>query len=122
MRGEKIMAGPTKKKQVREEKNDEQSAFDSALNSEYKTITPMVDAAFARFHHPFKGISIHCSTDSDKFMDTFAEFCQKGLAKKMVSELSAYAVAYDSRWSEILDRAAKHSNINIADYLEEKKV
>lgn len=115
------MAGPTKKKQAREEKNDEQSAFDSALNSEYKTITPMVDAAFARFHHPFKGISIHCATDSQKFLDTFAEFCEKGLTKKMVSELYEYSVAYDSRWTEVLDRASKHANISIADYLEEKK-
>jgi len=119
--GEKVMAGPTKKKQAREEKNDEQTSFASALNSEYNTITPMMDAAFARFHHPFKGISIHCATDSKKFLDTFSEFCEKGLAKKLVSELSAYAVAYDSRWSEVLNRAAKHANINIADYLEEKK-
>lgn len=111
------MAGPTKKKQAREEKSDEQSAFVSAANSEYNTITPMVDAAFARFHHPFKGISIHCATDSDKFMDTFAEFCRKGLAKKMVSELSEYAVRYDARWNDVLGKAADRAQINLSEYL-----
>lgn len=111
------MAGPTKKKQNREEKNDEQSAFSSAANSDYNTITPMVDAAFARFHHPFQGISIHCATNSDKFMDTFAEFCEKGLAKKMVSELSEYAVRYDARWNDVLGKAAERAKIDLSDYL-----
>lgn len=116
------MAGPPKKKQAREEKNDEQSAFSSAAHSEYSTITPMLDAAYARFHHPFKGLSIHCATDSDKFTDTFTEFCEKGLARKMVRELCDYADRYDPRWRSVLDRAAKKANIDVADYLTEKKI
>jgi len=111
------MAGPKKKTQSREEKNDEQTAFSAASNSEYNTITPMLNAAFARFHHPFKGVSIHCATDSQVFMDTFSEFCEKGLANKMVSELTEYADRYDARWREVLRRAANHSGIHVSDDL-----
>ena len=115
------MAGPAKKKQAREDKNDEQSAFSSAANSEYSTIMPMVEAAFARFHHPFKGISIHCATNSETFMNTFDEFCKKGLAKKMVSELSEYSVRYDARWNDVLEKAADHAKLNLAEYLPRDK-
>jgi len=115
------MAGPSKKKQKREEKNDEETAFASAKYSEYCTITPMANAAFARFHHPFKLVDIHCATDSDKFADTFAEFCEKGLARKMVGELSDYADRLDERWRQVLERVATRTNMDIAEYLSEDK-
>lgn len=116
------MAGPSKKKQKREEKNDEQTAFASASTSPYSTITPMKDAAFARFHHPFLLKDIHCATDSDKFADTFAQFCEKGLAKKMVLELSDYADRFDERWRQVLEGAASRANINIEEYLSQRSV
>lgn len=97
------MAGPQKKKQQREEKTDEQSAFDAASNSPYKTITPMVDAEYVRFHHPHKGISIHCSTKSQAFLDIFSEFCSKGLGPKMFSELRYFAETYDAKWNDVID-------------------
>lgn len=100
------MAGPQKKKQKREEKNDEMSSFVAAANSQYKTITPMVDAEYCRFHHPHKGISIHCSTKSQQFAEIFAEFCSKGLGPKMFSELRNFADSYDPKWNEVISRVA----------------
>lgn len=107
------MAGPNKKKQDRVEKNDEQTAFSFASNSEYKVMTPMLDAEFVRFHHPFKAIDIHCSTKSTLFADTFKEFCEKGLEKKLVNELREFAEKYDPKWEAVLTRAAEHAGINL---------
>jgi len=102
------MAGPPKKKQAHEQKNDEQSAFQSASNSQYSTMVPMIDAAYVRFHHPHKMTDIHCATDSPLFLATFKEFCEKGLRKKMVSELEYFAENYDEKWRQVLDRAVEH--------------
>lgn len=99
------MAGPQKKKQKREEKNDEMSSFATAANSQYNTITPMVDAEYCRFHHPHKGISIHCSTKSEQFHALFAEFGEKGLREKMIAELRRYAETIDPKWNGVLDEA-----------------
>lgn len=111
------MAGPTKKKQQREEKNDEQSAFSAAANSQYNTITPMIDAEYCRFHHPHKGVSIHCSTKSEQFHALFAEFAEKGLRDKMIAELRRYAETIDARWNGVLEEALaradqKESSLN----------
>jgi len=99
------MSGPTKKKQQRVEKNDEETAFIAASNSLYNTMMPMHEARFVRFHHPHKAIDIHCATDSQTFTDTFGEFCAKGLKDKLVSEMRYFADHYDPRWNEVLDRA-----------------
>lgn len=96
------MAGPTKKKQQREEKTDEQSAFITASNSIYNTLTPMMGAEHVRFHHPHKGISIHCPTGSDEFFELFSEFASKGLREKMMSELECFAETIDPKWSDVL--------------------
>ena len=105
------MAGPAKKKQQREEKTDEQSAFVAASNSQYNTLTPMRDAEYVRFHHPHKGISIHCSTRSEKFYELFAEFSEKGLGEKMISELNHFADAIDPKWNAVRDEVlARRTN------------
>lgn len=96
------MAGPTKKKQQREEKTDEQSAFIAASNSNYNTLTPMMDAEYVRFHHPHKGISIHCSTRSEQFFELFSEFSSKGLGEKMFAELERFAETIDPKWSDVI--------------------
>lgn len=108
------MSGPTKKKQQRVEKNDEETAFIAASNSLYNTMMPMHEARFVRFHHPHKAIDIHCATDSQTFLDTFKEFCEKGLEKKLVRELREFADKYDRKWEAVLARAAEHAGIDLS--------
>lgn len=108
------MAGPTKRKKQREEKTDEQSAFAAASNSIYNTCVPMLDAEYIRIHNPYTHDDVHCATNSQIFLDTFKEFCEKGLQKKMVKELREFADKYDPKWNAVLKRAAEHVGIDLA--------
>lgn len=108
------MSGPTKRKQQREEKTDEQSAFIAASNSVYNTCVPMLNAEHIRIHNPYTHDDIHCSTNSQTFLDTFKEFCEKGLEKKLVRELREFADKYDRKWEAVLARAAEHAGIDLS--------
>lgn len=102
------MAGPPKRKQLREEKNSEEIAFSNAANSVYSICVPMKNAEFIRFKHPYAANDIHTSTSSDKFLETFKEFSDKGLHNKMCRELAHFGETIDPRWFSVLDKAQKH--------------
>jgi hypothetical protein len=102
------MAGPPKKKQVREVKNSEEIAFSAAANSVYNVCIPMADAEFIRFKHPYAASDIHTSTKSPKFFETFKEFSDKGLFDKLCMELTIFGGTIDHRWLDVLDKAKQY--------------
>jgi len=102
------MAGPPKKKQVREVKNSEEIAFASAANSVYNICIPMLNAERIRMKHPYSLYDIHVSTNSPKFFETFKEFSDKGLFDKLSLELSKFGETIDPKWFEVLDKAKQY--------------
>lgn len=102
------MAGPLKRKQLREEKNSEEIAFSNAANSVYSICVPMKNAEFIRFKHPYAASDIHTSTSSVVFFETFKSFAEKGLLNKMSRELTHFGETIDPRWFSVLEKAKKH--------------
>mgnify|MGYP003345134256 FL=1 len=96
------MAGPTKKKQQREERTDEEALISRASSSQYNVMMPMVDAAYVRLRHPVLKVDLHMSTKSDSCKVVFEELCAKGLREKLVGELRYFAEHYDPKWNDIL--------------------
>lgn len=99
------MAGPQKKKSTQEQKTTEEQAFQSAANSEYNILTPMLNAEYVRIKHPFSNNDIHTSTKSEKFFQVFKEFSEKGLAEKLESEMTAFGNQIDPKWLIVLAEA-----------------
>lgn len=99
------MAGPKNKKSTEEKKTTEEQAFQSAANSTSNIFMPMINAEYVRIRHPFSNNDIHTSTSSDKFFQTFKEFCDKGLANKLEAELTTFGNEIDKKWLEVLEKA-----------------
>lgn len=91
-----------KKKYSEEQKTTEESAFLAEKNSSYNTITPMLNAEYARIRHPFLKKYFHCKTNSVEFLNLFNELSQKGLGEKLERELVYFAEHYDRRWADVL--------------------
>lgn len=109
------MAGaPPKKKVIREEKNSEEIAFNTAKHSEYNTCTPMLDAEFIRMTHPFTRKDLHFSTKSREFFETFKEFSDKGLGDRLFMELTYFGANIDEKWFDVLHEAKIYCGNEIA--------
>lgn len=104
------MAGPPKKKQVREEKDSEESAFFAAANSDRNICIPMLNAEYIRIRHPFGKSDLHAKTDSSEFFITYKEFCEKGLREKLVREFNSFADLLDPKWELVLAEAEKFTD------------
>lgn len=99
------MAGPPKKKQVREVKDTEETLLTAAINSEYNTCTPMLNAEFIRIRHPLKRVDIHLSTKSPEFFSTFKELCDRGMENRLFAEFMGFGANIDEKWYEVLENA-----------------
>lgn len=109
------MAGaPPKKKVIREEKNSEEIAFNTAKHSEYNTCTPMLNAEFIRMTHPFTRQDLHFSTKSKEFFATFKEFSDKGLGDRLFMELTYFGANIDEKWFDVLHEAKTYCGTEIA--------
>lgn len=109
------MAGaPPKKKVVREEKNSEEIAFNTAKHSEYNTCTPMLDAAYIRITHPFTRKDMHLSTKSPEFFATFKELSDKGLGDRLFMELTQFGANIDNKWFDVLHDAKTYCEQELA--------
>lgn len=106
------MAGPPKKKQLREEKNSEELAFFTEAHSDRNICVPMLNAEYIRIRHPFGKNDLHTRTDSAEFFATYKEFCEKGLRVKLAKEFEFFANSYDPKWSAVFANAEFFCNSN----------
>lgn len=110
------MAGAPKKYKaaVVDDRKPEEIAIQSAINSAYNVIVPMVDAKYAYIKHPILQKTLHFSTDSDGFFSTILELSQKGLREKLRSEITNFAENIDIKWFDVLERLNLTENQNTA--------
>lgn len=89
------------KVQQKETRSNEEIAIESAKNSSYNLMMPMIDAAHVRVRNPITGKDPHFSTSDDSFFSLLAEFSSKGLQSKIESEFIFFSQNYNPLWVEV---------------------
>jgi len=87
---------------AKDTRSSEEIAIQSAINSSYHCMHPMVDAAYVRLKNPVDGRDYHFSTDDPKFLAMLWELSQKGMEQKIMSDLQYFADNYDSKWNTVI--------------------
>lgn len=92
-----------KKTAVKDTRSSEEIAIQSAINSSYHCMHPMVDAAYVRLKNPIDGRDHHFSTTSPDFLEMLWQLSQKGMKEKIISDLQHFANYYDQKWYNIIN-------------------
>lgn len=98
------MAGPPKKKQIREEKTNTETIVAAAVNSPYNTFTPLYDAKNIRVSDPITRRDAVFATNSDALVACFAQLCSIGMKEKLINELDFFSKTINPAWSDVRDR------------------
>lgn len=93
----------TKKTAVKDTRSPEEIAIQSAINSSYHCMHPMVDAAYVRLKNPLDGSDYHFSTTDPKFLEMLWILSEKGMKEKILKDLQHFANAYDPKWNKVID-------------------
>lgn len=93
----------TKKTTIKETRSPEEIAIQSAINSSYHCMHPMVDAAYTRLKNPLDGNDYHFATDDPAFLEMLWQLSQKGMQEKIIKDLQYFADNYDQKWNKVLD-------------------
>ena len=97
------MSGPVKKKAVViDKRSPEEIAIQSAMNSNYNVIVPLMNAEYAYIKNPVTQKTVHMGTKSEAFFEMFIELCEKGLKDKLRAEISSFAEEIDEKWAQVL--------------------
>ena len=97
------LKGTQKKAAVKETRTAEEIAIQSAANSQYHCMHPMVDAAYARLKNPIDGRDYHFSTQDPDFYAMLYDLSQKGMSEKIMKDLNFFADNYDKKWNNVKD-------------------
>lgn len=98
------MAGPPKKKQVREVKTTTETVIAAAINSPYNTLTPMHGAKNVRVSDPISRLDKMFSTEGDAFAAYLVELCNLGMKERIIRELDSFSKNIDPAWGDIRDK------------------
>jgi hypothetical protein len=97
------MSGPVKKKvAVVDKRSPEEIAIQSAMNSNYNVITPLLNGEYAYINNPLTQKTAHLGTNSDEFFEMFLELCEKGLMDKLRSEVVSFSKDPSDKWAQVL--------------------
>lgn len=97
------------KQQAKDTRTPEEIAIQSAMNSHYNMMMPMLNAEHVRIHHPITALDYHFSTNDQKFYSMMSDLYSKGLDKKLQSEFDYFATL-DSKWSTIKNQVDNYIN------------
>ncbi len=101
------------KVQQKDTRTPEQIAIESARNSNYNILIPMIDAAYVRVKNPITGKDPHFSTADSAFFDLYKNLSDIGLQEKLDKELQYFADNYNPAWNDVIN--------NIHEYLQPKE-
>lgn len=87
---------------LKETRSPEEIAIQSAINSSYHSMHPMVDAAYVRLKNPLDGKDYHFSTDDPQFLSMLWDLSQKGMEEKIMKDLQYFADNYDPKWNKVI--------------------
>ena len=100
---------------VKDNRTSEEIALQAAMNSHYNLITPMVNAEHVRFTNPLTSKDSHFSTTDPAFFELYYNLSQKGLRKKLDTELKYFADNYNPKWNNVISNIEKYfSEKNLA--------
>ena len=88
---------------VKETRSAEEIAIQSASNSTYHCMHPMINAAYVRLKNPIDGRDYHFATDNPEFLEMIWQLSQKGMQEKILKDLRYFADNYDEKWNNVID-------------------
>lgn len=91
-----------KQKRVEDKRSAEEIAIESAKNSPYNILTPMLNAAHIRVRNPITSLDKLYDVNKPEFFEDFYDLSQKGLQERLFSELNSFALNIDSNWSNVI--------------------
>lgn len=103
-----------KQKRLEDKRSPEEIALESAKNSPYNMLTPMINAEHIRFRNPITSLDKIYKVQDPQFYEVFYEFSQKGLEERLFSELNSF-VQIDSSWKNVTDALTEYFKIKNTD-------
>lgn len=98
------MAGPPRRKQLREVRTTTETLIAAAISSPYNTLTPMYNAKNIRVSDPISRLDKMFSTESDAFTAYLVELCNLGMKERIIRELDSFSKNIDPAWGDIRDK------------------
>ncbi len=88
-------------KQLKDTRNPEEIAIQSAMTSHYTILIPGYKAQNIRIKNPLTGKDPLFSVEDPAFFELFYELAQKGLKDKMMREIETFAATIDPYWGAV---------------------